>query len=162
MELGRKLDAPLLEGLFEAIKGLMEETNLSRFGQSVTSRWERVNFFIQKTMKECIIDVELVNRPRIGYGNGEEHVDNNELYHRRKTVKIVDACNLIIPFGDKASLISIDSAVRMKFRLENPRTTNGSCPKGEISDIQTVVGLQSLNILLHFLAPFGKGAGLFI
>ena len=113
-------------------------------------------------MKECIIDVKLVNKPRIYYGNNKEHADSDGLCHKRKTCKIVYACNLIIPFGDKVSLVYIDSAVRMKFRLENPSTANGSFPKGKRSDLLGIVALQSLNLLLHCLAPFGKEVGLFI
>ena len=141
MELGRKLDIPLHRGLFEAVKGQMEETNLSRFSRSVTRRWKHVNIFIQKIMKECVIDVKLVNRSRIGCGNGEEHADSDRLCHRRKTIKIVDAYNLIIPFGDKASLVSIDNAVGVKFRLKYPPTTNGSFPKWKRNYLPCVVGL---------------------
>ena len=101
-------------------------------------------------MKECIIDVVLVNRPRIGCGNGKEHADNDGLCHRRKTVKIVDACNLIIPFGNKVSLVSIDSVVRMKFRLENPPTTNVSFPRGKRSDLPALPGaIQESSRLVH-------------
>jgi hypothetical protein len=76
-------------------------------------------------MKECIMDVKLVNEPTTSRSDDKEATKSGELGSWRKGFLIVNAFNLSIALSNKMGFIVFKRAIRFIFNLVNPFTTNG-------------------------------------
>jgi hypothetical protein len=71
-------------------------------------------------MKEGVLDVELVDRPVPGEGEGEDSVDGGELDDEAESLIVVHAGSLGETPKNLASLVAVEGAIRSQFVVKKP------------------------------------------
>lgn len=59
-------------------------------------------------MEKCIIDIKLLNEPRVGLGKCEKNINCGGFDNRAKSFMIVNARSLVKAFGYKAGFATED------------------------------------------------------
>ena len=112
---------PGSRGLLEAVERLVEPTNMLRTSRVDEARWLlTVDHLIKIAMKEGVLDIELVNRPRTGDGDAEDNADHGGLDDRAESLVKINARLLREPTNNPACLVASKSAIGGKFVLEDP------------------------------------------
>jgi hypothetical protein len=83
-----------------------------------------VDFFLEKTMKECILDIQLSKTPTSGDRQRQKEPNGGRLDNRTEGVLIVKPMTLFEPLGNKTSFVALDRTVSMFLHLEDPLRVN--------------------------------------
>lgn len=75
-------------------------------------------------MKECIRDVEMINRPTFSNDNRENKSELGRLEHRVVGLFKIQPRTLTKAFGNKQGFIAKDQTIRVSFDIKNPLTPN--------------------------------------
>ncbi|KAM2745506.1 hypothetical protein PS2_021223 [Malus domestica] len=68
---------------------------------------------------------------------------------------IVNTFQLGVTFSNQPSFVMLNTPIKFSFDFINPPTTNGYLPERERRKCPSVIGLKSLEFLVHGLAPMG-------
>ena len=79
-------------------------------------------------MKKDILNIKLVEIPIIGGSQESKKPNICHLSNRGKSVKIVNAIGLGIPFGNKAGFQSSNGSIEINLHCKHPTTTNDFLP----------------------------------
>ena len=77
-------------------------------GVNITRRLFHIDMFGKMTIKKCIIDIKLTERPFVGHSKREDNTDSYSLDNRTKSVSVVKTRYLCIAFGNKASFETLN------------------------------------------------------
>ena len=105
---------PRTRALLQPINSLLEETHLRRLPLSnVPRRLLHEYLLIEVAVKEGIGYVQLMKRPGLIQGNGEENPDGAEARHRRECLMIVKTIGLRKATSHETRLVASDGAIRI-------------------------------------------------
>jgi hypothetical protein len=79
-----------------------------------------VDFFLKKTMKECILNIQLSKTPTAGDCQRQEEPNGGRLDDGTEGVLIVKPMTLFESLGNKTSFVALDGAVSMSLHFEDP------------------------------------------
>ena len=117
----RELVEPRTWALLQPIDSLLEETHLRRLPLSnVPRRLLHEYLLIEVAVKEGIGHVQLMKRPGLIQGNGEENPDGAEACHRREGLMIVKTIGLKKATSHETSLVASDGAIRIILQGVHP------------------------------------------
>ena len=101
-----KLDT---RSLFEAIKSFLQLTDMIReVGVNIPRRLFHIDMFSKMTIKKCILDIKLTERPFVGHNKKEDNMDSCSLHNRTKSVSVVETKYLCIAFGNNVSFKTLN------------------------------------------------------
>jgi len=111
------------------------------------------------TMKEGILHVELMDRPRARYGEAEDDPNRGRFDNRTESLIVVESMLLFEPADDPPSLMASEGAVGVVLVLEDPLAGDDIGtrrarykPPGAVVDERPV-------LVNHRSAPIGVGEG---
>ena len=64
--------------------------------------------FSKMTIKKCILDIKLTERPFVGHSKREDNTDNCSLDNKTKSVSVVETRYLCIAFGNNTSFKTLN------------------------------------------------------
>lgn len=108
-----------------------------------------VDAFGKVAVEECVLHVELMDRPAPASGEMEHHADRAGLDNRRESVGEVDARSLMKSSNDPPSLIPVQSAIGLQFVAKNPLATDDVGGGWLWNESPRSVALQGVELLLH-------------
>jgi len=111
-------------------------------------------------MKECIVDVKLVNRPITSKCQRQDCPDGSRLDNRAESLIKVNTRALSKSAEDPTSLIASERAIRMKLMTKYPFTRDEVDAGRSGNEVPSAISLESLKFLGHGGPPVGicKGA----
>jgi hypothetical protein len=104
-------------------------------------------------VQECILHIELINRPGAEDNHGEDSEDRGRLDHRAEGLIVVDVGSLGEAVKNPASLVPFQGAVRIELVLENPLASDDVGANGARDKILGVVGDQGSKFFFHGTTP---------
>lgn len=112
--------------LFKTIDSFMKLINIYQMIRiNKTGELCHINMFGKLSLKEGIINIQLMKRPAMTNNNTENKSYYCGLNNWTKSVMIVHTRSLIEPFVNKVSFKPINRTIRMYFNTKNPfATTN--------------------------------------
>ncbi len=113
-------------------------------------------------MKECILNVHLVEIPTTNGGNSKKTSKSGELGHGSKSFSIVNTFTLSEAFGNKASFVMFNSAIRIILDLVDPSAPNRTMTRRKRDHGPSVISLKGTNLRFHSMDPLGILASLLI
>ncbi|CAL1367485.1 unnamed protein product [Linum trigynum] len=108
--------------LTKTIDGLVKaaDTGVTRTGKAL--RNFHVNFFLEVTMKKCVVDIQLVKMPSASGSNSNDTANNDELGYWDESVMVINAFDLGEAFRNETSLVALNRPIRVELDLEDPFT----------------------------------------
>jgi hypothetical protein len=83
---------PSTRGLFESVERFKEATNICGMLRiDEAGRLLTIDHLIEISMEESVFDIELVNRPVVGEGEGEDNADGGRFNDRTEGFVKIDA-----------------------------------------------------------------------
>jgi hypothetical protein len=113
------------------------------------------HLLLKMTMKKSIRDIHLVHWPAARDRKLENGKNGVGFDNRSKGVMEVDTFTLPETANHPARLVTIKSAIWMKFMLEDPLPSNDIGMSGTWNELPCVVALQGIELLLHSGKPRG-------
>ena len=106
--------------MFQTIDRLMESTY--KFLPLSTKTWWslHIDFFSEIPMKKRVLNVHLVEISTTNGGKSKKASKSGELGHMSKSFSIVNTFTLGEAFGNKASFVTFNSAIRIILDLVDP------------------------------------------
>jgi hypothetical protein len=83
-----------------------------------------VHAFLELAVQEHVLDIQLVDRPLTGCGDGEHGADRCGFHHRREGLIEINPRSLIEPANDATSFSPFQFAVGMEFAAVDPFSTD--------------------------------------
>ena len=112
---------PRTRALLQPIDSLLEETHLRRLPLSnVPRRLLHEYLLLEVAVKEGIVDVQLMKRPALLQGDGEDNTNGAEARHRREGLMIVKTIGLRKATGHQTRLIASNGAIRIVLKGVHP------------------------------------------
>ena len=106
--------------MFQTINRLVEST-YKVLPLSTKTGWSlHIDFFSKVAMKKGILNVHLVEIPTTNGGNSKKTLKSGELGHGSKSFSIVNTFALGEAFGNKASFVMFNNAIRIILDLGRP------------------------------------------
>jgi hypothetical protein len=112
----------------------------------------------QSDMEESILDIELINCPVPGEGEGENDPNGGELDNGAEGLVVVDSGALGEAPKDPTSLVAVERAIRGQLVAKNPFVGDHVGAWWTRHQIPGVVGQQG-RTLLHSATPVGVNKG---
>ena len=84
---------------------------------NIPRRLLHINMFSKSTIEEGVLDVKLPKRPFVGHNKRKHNTNSGSLDNRTKSVSVVETGYLCIAFGNKASFVTFNSAIRIILNL---------------------------------------------
>ncbi|CAL1414849.1 unnamed protein product [Linum trigynum] len=99
-----QLVVPRARGLAKPVDSLAQLTHVIReLGIPKSRRLSHANLFMKWTLKECIVDIELMDRPVMREGNDEYCADCDRLENGTEGLVEVNSWPLVKSLGDETS-----------------------------------------------------------
>lgn len=89
-----------------------------------TRRLLQVYSLVKITMKKGVFNIQLTERPSVGYGMRENHPYSGELDNRAKGIMIVNPGLLVKSFSDETSLVACDGTNMITLDAVDPFAIN--------------------------------------
>ena len=107
--------------LLEPIKRFLQAANMRGMGGvNKAGRLLTINRLLKVPVEECILDVHLVNGPRVHRGNAEYKANGGRLDHGAESLAIVHAMLLSETTDHPPSFVPRERAIRVELVPENP------------------------------------------
>jgi hypothetical protein len=110
-------------------------------------------------MKECILDIQLMNGPGTGQSQSENNTDSSRFDNRAESFIIVDTWMLSEASKNPASLVAIKRTISKKFMSKDPFTGDKVDSRRSRNQFPSVVGLKSIKLGLHGRPPLRISEG---
>jgi hypothetical protein len=112
---------PCPRSLFEPIKRFLQAANMRWMGGvNKTRRLLTINCFLKMPMEECILDIHLVDGPRVHRGNAEDQTNGGRLDYGTECLAVVHAMLLSETTNHPPSFVPRERAIRVEFVPKNP------------------------------------------
>jgi hypothetical protein len=83
-------------------------------------RLAHINFFLQVTMEQSVLNIQLMQRPTSRNCQRKEEPNSGMLDNGSKGILIVKTIALLEPFGNKTRLIALNGPTYMFLHFEHP------------------------------------------
>ena len=103
--------------------------------------------------EEGILNIKLVEIPIISGSQGNKKPNRCHLSNRGKSVRIVQAIGLGIPFRNKADFQSSNGCIEINLHCEHPMETNGFLPSRKTDQVLSTIVSQDIHLLYHSIMP---------
>jgi hypothetical protein len=124
-QVGGKATAPGPRRLLEPVQGAIQPTNQIRASEvDVAGGLAAVDRLCQSVMEEGILDIELMDPPVTGEGEGEDDPKGGELDDRVEDLVVVHSGTLGEAPKDPTSLVEVERAIRGELVAEKPLVGN--------------------------------------
>ena len=104
-------------------------------------------------MKKDILNIKLVEIPNISGNHINKKLNKCHLSKRGRSVRIVHAIGLSIPFSNKAGFQPSNGSIEINLHCEHPTTTNGFLPSRLTNQVPSTIVSQSIHLLYHSAMP---------
>jgi hypothetical protein len=108
----------------------------------------------QSVVEECILDVEMMDRPTPGEGERENGSNNGELDDRAKCLVVVHSGTLGEASKHSTGLLAVEGAIRGQLVVKNSLAGDHVGSRWTRHQVPGVVGQQG-RVLLHSATPVG-------
>jgi hypothetical protein len=151
---------PSLGHLLQQIERLLEAVDPVRLrGINKPYRLAVVDCLYESTMQECILHINLVDRPRTWDGQGKHHVDSGRLDNRVESPIVLDVGALGEVVKDPPSLVPFQGAIGVELVLEDPFVDDDIGANRMRDKISSVVGDENSIFFLRGMTPRQVGEG---
>jgi hypothetical protein len=147
--------------LFEAIKSLLEVTNMVRKPtvNKVRGLFHE-DLFFKRAMEEGVGDIKLLNNPVKVSGNGKDGSDCGRLDNQTKGFNEVNDILLLEAFGNKSSLEAIKSTIYFLLHLKHPFVGDDVFVRRPRAKFPSLIIDQGRKFFTHGLKPMRGFKGL--
>lgn len=97
------------------------------------------NLFLELSIQESIVNVNLLDCPAPGNSEGENRVNCWFLNHQAKCFKEVHSRDLLEPFGNQSGFVFVKRPIKKEFDVKDPHTVDFSHGFIEGNKIPSVV-----------------------
>jgi hypothetical protein len=116
---------PCTRCLFKPIERFLQTANMSRMGGvKKARRLLTVDGLLKMTMKEGILDVQLMNGPGVHASDAQDETDCGRLHHGAECLTIVHTLLLRESTDHPSCLVTGERAIRIEFVVKNPLPGN--------------------------------------
>lgn len=145
---------PCPRRLLESIEGLDEQADMiGAVGVDETSRLMAVDAFRQIAVQECILDVELMNRPASSRRKMQHRANGGWLDHRREGLMEVNPGSLREPADNPSCFASLERTIWVELVLEEPLAGDDIGMCWPWNECPCPIGLQGVEFFLHCRMP---------
>ena len=99
--------------------------------------------------EEGILNIKLAEIPIISGSQGNKMPNRCHLSHRGKSVRIVQAIGLGIPFRNKAGFQPSNGCIKINLHCEYLMETNGFLPSRKTNQVPSTIVNQDIHLLYH-------------
>jgi hypothetical protein len=110
-------------------------------------------------MEEGVLDVELMDRPILGEGKGEDDTNGGELDDKAEGLIVVHSGALGEAPKDPTCLVVVEGAIRSQLVAEEPLAGDHVSARRTWHQVLGVVGQQARVLLLHGPTPVWVNEG---
>jgi hypothetical protein len=159
-QVGGKATVPCPWRLLEAVQGLVQPADqIWTVSVDEASGLAAVDSLRQSAMEEGILDIELMDRPVVGEGEGEDRANSGELDDGAEGLVVVHSGALGEAPKDPTGLVVVEGAVRGQLVVKKPLAGDHVGAWWTRHQVPGVVGHEGRVLLLHSTTLMWVGEG---
>ncbi len=145
---------PLVGCLLEPVERLVELADVvGSLRINVAFRLCHIDHLSEWCVKECHLNVHLVDLKVVGHHEGKKELEVLNAYNGREGLVVIDVPHLGEALGDEVGLVPFDGAVHLDLQFEDEHRFHNAHSWSSRYEFPGVVVMEVLNLLIHGSLP---------